>query len=95
MPGYKALSDLLGRFPQLHCYRRFGSLSAKILLYRQAELSHLEAELRLIVEKDEDDQETGGSDQSWLKLNHVCATPGASYQREKVKEIQDKLREYR
>lgn len=90
MPGYKALSDLLGTFPQLHCYRRFGSLSAKVLLYRQAELSHLEAELRVIVAEDEQDPKTCGCDQSWKKLNDECVA-----QRNKVMEIDGKLREYR
>ncbi|KEF51649.1 uncharacterized protein A1O9_12284 [Exophiala aquamarina CBS 119918] len=93
MTGYRAFSDLLGRFPQLHCYRRFGSLSAKVLLYRQAELSHLEAELRVIVAEDEGDPTTCGCDRSWQKLNEFAAA-GASGQRDKVVEIDGKLREY-
>ena len=95
MTGYTLFSQLIGRFPQLHCYRRFGSLSARTLLYQQAELSHLEAELRLIAAADEQDPHTKGFDQSWWKLSRVTGDFGACYQREKVAEAQEKLKEYR
>ena len=95
MTGYSLFSELVGRFPQLHCYRRFGSLSARILLYQQAELSHLEAELRIIAAADEQDPQANGFDQSWWELNRATGDFGACYQREKVAEVQVKLKEYR
>ena len=44
MEGYDKLASFIALDPSLSMYRRFASLSAKNLLYMQAELVHLEAQ---------------------------------------------------
>ena len=44
--GYDCLAKLMGRHPNVATFRRFGALNAQMLLYLQAELTHLEVELR-------------------------------------------------
>ncbi|KAH8896747.1 hypothetical protein GQ53DRAFT_639573 [Thozetella sp. PMI_491] len=44
--GYDRLASLMGEVPDTAIFKKFGALSAEILLYRQAELTLLEDELR-------------------------------------------------
>jgi hypothetical protein len=44
--GYAQLASLMGAHPEVAVFRRFGALNAQNLLYLQAELTHLELELR-------------------------------------------------
>lgn len=48
MTRYDKLTPLIGKYPSLAIYRRFGALSAKVLLNMQAEPAHLETELGII-----------------------------------------------
>lgn len=44
--GYPAFAAMMGRTPELAILRRFSSLNIQDLLYRQAELTQLETDLR-------------------------------------------------
>jgi len=93
MTGYNALAKFIARFPEHSIFRKFGALSAKRLLYMQAELSHLERELQLIEEYDQNDHATFAS--SWIQMNEASDENDASFQREKMLEISEKLDKYR
>jgi hypothetical protein len=51
MEGYAKLARLMGEFPEVALFRRFGALNAQNLLYMQAELTELEATLLEIEQK--------------------------------------------
>lgn len=48
MANYTRLSELIGAHQDLAIFRKFSSLNAKNILYMQAELLHLQAELEKI-----------------------------------------------
>jgi hypothetical protein len=48
MAGYSRLAALMGNHHDLAIFRQFSVLNAKNLLYMQGELTHLEAELKMI-----------------------------------------------
>jgi hypothetical protein len=50
---------MMGRFPDLAAFRRFRTLNAKSLLYRQAELVHLERELHRLELQDHSEHNIG------------------------------------
>ena len=50
--GYLRLAEMMGSFPDIAIFRRFGGLSALNLLYYQAELVYLERELVYLSQKD-------------------------------------------
>jgi len=89
--GYPRLATFMGHEPGAAIYRRFASLNARILLYRQAELVCLEHEL--------DDLEKSYADQKKLhysirKLLH--SRPGTVEEKvwQKVQEIDNALERY-
>lgn len=93
--GYEKLGSLIGRYPPLSIYRKFGALAAENLLHMQAELSHLEAEMRLIKEQDRQDSGKAGFVACWSALQGATSNPGADLQWRKSLEIRKKLTEYR
>ncbi|PWY93060.1 hypothetical protein BO94DRAFT_583304 [Aspergillus sclerotioniger CBS 115572] len=50
--GYDKLAVLMARDPGMAIYRRFAKLNAKNLLYLQAELSYVQADLDVLIEED-------------------------------------------
>src|SRR5947199_10153671 len=64
MTGYDKLAALIGKYPSLAIYRRFGALSAKVRLSMQAELAHLETELSIITQRNSSDPEKARFDVS-------------------------------
>ena len=66
--GYDRFASLIADYPDLSICRRFGTLAAEDLLYLQAELLHLEVELRIIEEQDDQDLEcaVGGFQRWWF-----------------------------
>ena len=52
MPTYPILASTLTAHPSLQIYRTYSALNVKSILYYQAELAHLEAELAEIEEED-------------------------------------------
>lgn len=57
--GYPSVACMMGRFPDLAAFRRFRTLNAKSLLYRQAELVHLERELHRLELQDHSEHNIG------------------------------------
>ena len=53
MVGYTGLSSLMSKHPELFILRSFRDLNVKNILYYEAELAHLECELREVEEEDE------------------------------------------
>lgn len=95
MVGYEELARLTARFPELLVVRKFDRLSARILLAMQAELLHLEKELKIYVEEDEKNASTVGMSASWVRSQAVFDEGNATLQREKFGDIQKKLKTYR
>ena len=52
MTGYEALAILLGHQEDLAVFRRFSRVNTKILLYMQAQLLHLDEQLKEDVKSD-------------------------------------------
>ena len=69
--GYPKLAALQGTYPQLGIYRRFSTLNARNLLYLQAELVILEANLNQFTKKDcvSEDQNARLHNKNWYRLN--------------------------
>jgi hypothetical protein len=94
--GYVKLAALMGRYDKLAMFRQFAALNTKNLLYMQAELVNLEAELEDIVQEDSHSADpTRASYQvSWTALNEPLGNGRASTQLRKVLEIREKLDRY-
>ena len=58
MEGYAKLSSLISTDSEFAMYRKFGALNAQNLLYYQAELISLEADLQELAESDRRSQDT-------------------------------------
>jgi hypothetical protein len=95
MTGYDKLARLLADYPNLTIYRRFGVLSAKVLLFMQAELVHLERNLEIVAHDDRKDPARSSFESSWAALFGAPSEEGADLQSRKIIEIQDKLSNYR
>jgi len=92
MRGYNTLAFFIARFPEYSIYRKFGALSAKRLLFMQAELSHLERELEIMTEYDPPDST---HPTSWIEMEDAAGGMAAGLQRQKMLEISGKLDKYR
>ncbi len=96
LTGYDSLALLLGRYPELAVFRKFGKLSMKCLLFKQAEITHLEAELDLLSRKNCADPEKLPLAESWSDFAQSGGPDDElNYQRRKVEEVQQKIQEYR
>jgi len=95
--GYSRLASLMGAHPETAIVRRFGFLNALNLLYLQAELAHLENDLR---EQAAADAESGHFERSlysrdWQTLSESGATEdGNPAQWQLVLRVREKLNEY-
>lgn len=96
LDGYGKLSVLAGQHREMAILRRFSPLGAKNLLYRQAELIHLEAQLQRIINEDEtsNDAEKTNYRCSVYELMYSLDKPGKDCQWRKVLEIREKLEQY-
>lgn len=94
MTGYERLSRLIGTYPELAIYRKFSTLCTKLLLYKQAELQHLENELDIISQMDARDPRKSVYAVSWEALNGASAIGGDDLQRQKLMEIDEKMDKY-
>lgn len=94
MEGYAKLSSLMATDTEFAIYRKFGALNAQNLLYYQAELVGLEADLREIALEDRrsHDSEKRLFSENWFELSH--AEPGKDLQVQKVIQIRKTLKEY-
>jgi hypothetical protein len=94
MTGYEKLSRLIGVYPELAIYRKFSTLCAKMLLYKQAELQHLENELDIISQIDSRDSEKSVFTVSWKAIDKSLTEGGDNLQKQKILEIDEKINEY-
>lgn len=100
--GYDKLGRLMGTVPETAIFRRFASLTAEDLLYRQAELTELEKDLRECQVKDKKSGRQYHLNWDTLRRSGDCddATGDAEdidkgHQWELIEEIRPKLEEYR
>lgn len=70
MEGYTKLATVMGAYPEVAIVRRFASLNMQNILYLQAEITELEAQLRIIEEEDRLSGDTDRTDCAfdWLAL---------------------------
>jgi hypothetical protein len=94
--GYDRLVALIGSNQEAAIFRKFSDLGAKNLLYRQAELLHLEAQLRqaVIEDKASRDAEKEAYQYSVFDLLHSLGKPSKDHQWRTVLELRKKLEEY-
>lgn len=94
MVGYDELSELLGSFPEHAIFRRFGPLSAQVLLSLQAELTHVQDDLEVIAEHERDHPEKACLSRSWVAMNAATDENAANARRLKIAEAKLKLDAY-
>ena len=94
--GYLKLSVFQSKFPEVAIFRRFAALNAQNILYMQAELSHLELELKEIITEDSrsGDSERRAYTQDWWTLNQASKQSVPPAQLHKILEIRERLRAY-
>jgi len=97
--GYDKLARFMGGLPENAIFRRFGSLTAEDLLYRQAELVELE---NTLIARQKADKQSSNEDRqqyalAWALLRDSAREEDGNNgsQLETVLEIRTKLQEYR
>lgn len=95
MASYNRLATLIGEHQELAIFRRFQTLNAKSLLYMQAEILHLENELKSIERHDESSKDVRRASLHNSVFN-LKESSGSDYQLQwnKVMEIREKLERY-
>lgn len=98
MEGYEKLAALLAADPGLSFFRRFAKLNAKNLLYLQAEIANLEAELGEIIRADKRSGHPKAKNYALCVLDLKNSTresePACRVQWEKFQELRKLLEEY-
>jgi hypothetical protein len=95
--GYNILAHLMGAYPELSIFRRFGALNARNILYLQAELTDLETKL---LQAEKADLESGHVNRKiysrdWRTLSEsVDVADGDSTQWKIFLRMREKLHEY-
>jgi hypothetical protein len=100
--GYPQLAHQMGLFPETAIFKRFGDLSARNLLYLQAELLHMHINLRELEEEERDAVHKGNEKgkglryaADWYELyNSRKEADNESDQWDLIVEIRAKLKEY-
>lgn len=95
MDGYHKLAALVGYHDELFMLRRFSTANAKNLLYMQAEILHLEAELHEIAIQDRSGCEKHRNyEYCVFDLKESYGVGGSDTQWRKILELREKLKEY-
>lgn len=96
MASYNKLASLMGKHEELTIFRKFQNLNLKNLLYMQAEILHLEKELRIVELEDKQSEEKPRASLH-ASLFNLKESSGTSHdvQWRKVLEIREKLQVYR
>ncbi|MCJ1451754.1 hypothetical protein MMC28_002094 [Mycoblastus sanguinarius] len=94
MEGYAKLSSLISTDSDFAVYRKFAALNAQNLLYYQAELMGLEADLRDIASEEMASQDPSKRlyADNWFELSNEES--GESYQWQKFRQVRRTLKEY-
>lgn len=91
MPGYSGLARMIGkRFRELSIFRTFSSLHAQSLLYMQAELVQIEADMEAFVKL----REMQPFDQCSVNVAEKEGSVDAAIWKFKNEELHEKLRLY-
>jgi len=93
MEGYAKVAQLMGTHPEFAIFRRFRDLNMQDMLYLQAEITHLEEDLRRIASKDVEHGNRKNHPYDWWSMSHGQGE-GDTKQWEKVLEIREKLEKY-
>ncbi|KAF2659984.1 hypothetical protein K491DRAFT_124748 [Lophiostoma macrostomum CBS 122681] len=97
MGGYSTLATLMGAYPEVGIFRRFGALNTRNLLYLQAEVTSLEKQL---IDLEKADLESGHPDRSiyscdWRTLAEPIEVVGRDETQWKLfLRLREKLYEY-
>jgi hypothetical protein len=95
MDGYHKLAALVGDHEELFMLRRFATTNAKNLLYMQAEILHLDAELHEIATQDHSRCEKSRNyEYCVFDLKESYGNRENDTQWRKILEIREKLKEY-
>jgi hypothetical protein len=92
--GYPKLAGQMALLPEAALFRTFSALNTRNLLYRQAELIHLENKLLECEKKDSLHQKRCDYAVDWFWLQHSQYDVQDGEQYRLVQEIQGKLKEY-
>lgn len=90
MEGYAKLALLFNEFPDLTCLRRFSEIHTELLLYKQAELCHIEQEIKALREDEPKD-----SARQWKKWNFDTKDEDALKKQKLFESLDIKLQSYR
>ena len=94
MDGYNELARCIGTSPTMAIFRRFLPLNARNLLCMQAELIHLEDDLRIIIEDDRSAEGRTAFESNIAALKGPHHKPGDEIQWEKWLEARRLLKDY-
>lgn len=72
MQGYAKVGRLMATYDQLAILRGFKSLSYQNLLYRQAEIIHLQEDLDKLIQRDAVHPSRQLYSKDWWRLAHTC-----------------------
>jgi hypothetical protein len=92
--GYPRTSAYIDSDSDTPLFRRFGILHARSLLYKEVELTELEAQLN---ELDKEDEGQLGADENQWRLGHSISLDGGDgneKRRDLMKQIDEKMEQY-
>lgn len=94
--SYPRLSEFMSLWPEVAIFRRFGALNVQNLLFLQAEIAHLEAELKMVREREEKQEDTRGilAQRSWFELSQASEDGKYCRQWAVIQDIRARLSEY-
>ncbi|KIM96142.1 hypothetical protein OIDMADRAFT_183557 [Oidiodendron maius Zn] len=92
--GYSKIAALMSCHGEFAIFRRFKKLNFQNLLYLQAELTHLEADLKEVAVRDQADPNRAIYSKHWWYLAQSEEDHDDREQWEKVIQIREKLKEY-
>jgi hypothetical protein len=92
--GYSKIATLMSCHGEFAIFRRFSKLNFQNLLYLQAELTHLEADLKEVAVRDQADPNRAIYSKYWWYLAQSEENHDDREQWEKVIQIGEKLKEY-
>jgi hypothetical protein len=95
MEGYAHIAAQSSRHPELGIYRRFGALNSQSLLYLQAEIHALEADLRTYAEEDAAQAKDSARSKYARNWHKLANSPGDDRRQwNTMCAIREKLKEY-